>query len=264
MNSFKRGIKVIKCRLWAIFSFYRLHPLENVYHGTVQKAGSQWVKKIFSDPRISKISGLKTFPQHRYDVNEFKNVFPKFSFVPGLYLPYYQYQEIKKPRNYKSFYVLRDPRNIVVSWYYSMLKSHGIMGNVLMHRNRLKELSFDDGIFYCINYLSPRFAGMRTWVDAKDSDVLILKFEELIENPQAMFSNLFEHLGIDINSELLLQVLESHSKDNMRAQSIKNRGSEDKSHYRKSGSNFNNELNESQLAYFNEVNGNLLEVLGYE
>lgn len=237
---------------------------DNIYFATTQKAGSTWVKNIFNDPRIKKYTMLDIYPQHRYEWDQFHKKFPRNTFVPGLYMSYDLYEEIIKPKNYKSIYITRDPRDIVVSWYHSMLKTHRLMGKVKKYRDELEQLSFDDGISYSIKALSFKFSAMRTWFISKDPNVLILKFEYLTEKPLEGFKKIFEHCEIEIPDNELEIILDDYTKEKMRMNDIKKRTEKKDSHYRKKRSSYKDSFTETHLELFNEINGDLLKVLNYD
>lgn len=238
--------------------------IDNIYFATIQKAGSQWISAVFSDHRIQKYTNLTTYPQHRYEWDQFHKTFPMYTFVPGLYMSYDLYEEITKSENYKTFYVTRDPRDIVVSWYYSMLESHVPMGKVLKYREILKKLNYDDGIEYCIKTLASKFAGMRTWFYNHDDNVYICKFENITKYPDEEFQKIFEHCEIDIPKNILKQVLNDYKKEKMRKKDIIQRNFDKTSHYRKKGSTHITAFKDKHYELFYNINGDLLKTLGYE
>ena len=253
------------CYAWQYMPNSGIRTMQNIYHATVQKAGSLWVRRVFNDPRVKKITGLSTFPQYRYEWDEFHKSFPVYSFIPGLYISYDLYEEIEKPEKYKTFFVMRDPRDIVVSWYYSMLKTHILMGKVGKYRNVLQSTNYDDGIIYCIKTLALKFAGMRTWMyNQDDSKVLIIKFEELTENPVAGFKKIFHHCETDIPDTVLKRVLDDYTKSKLRENDLKKREDQTESHYRREKSTHKTGFTDKHLELFYAINGDLLNVLGYE
>lgn len=248
-----------------IKGFFHKGPVDNIYFATIQKAGSQYIKNVFDDKRIRNHTKLMTYPQQRYEWDEFQKIFPKGAFVPGLYISYDLYDEIIKPSRYKTFYVMRDPRNIVVSWYHSMLKTHKIMGKVGRHRKDCQRLSFEDGLHYSIDALAIKFMAMRTWkINENDPSLLILKFESLKNDPLFSFKKIFEHCNVIIPEETLQAVLADYTKNKMRKKDLATRKDKAESHYRWKGSDFRDSFNHAHLEHFKQVTGNLVEYLGYE
>lgn len=242
----------------------------NIYHSSIQKTGSHWVKSIFSDPRIRQYTRLATYPGHRYEWDEFHKRFPKYHFVPGLFISYGSYEEIRKPEKYKTFYVIRDPRDIIVSWYFSIRDTHRLTGKVGQYREKLRSLNQKDGIVFCIRTLAYKFAFMRTWAyNADDPNVMIVKFENLVDDPTTYWERIFEHCGVDIPSNVLRSVLEDYDKEGMRKREqnrsfLRKRSTSNRSHYRKGGQSWEDLFTKKHKRMFAEINGNLLRVLGYE
>lgn len=244
-------------------SFVAPRRIENIFHAAIQRTGSQWIKAVFSDQRIIKHTRLLVYPQHRYEWNEFQERFPEFTFVPGLYISYPAFEEIVKPRSWKAFYVLRDPRDVVVSWYYSMLETHALMGKVPKHRKVLRQLSFEEGISYSIKVLNLKFQFMRTWVyNSSDPNVLLVRFEDLVTDPFEGFVTIFNFCQIDIPDQVLKTVLEDYTKEEMRRRDLQGRiGS--KSHYRETSADWREIFTDKHKQLFYAITGNLIETLGY-
>lgn len=135
----------------------------NIYHCCVHKTGSQWVKAILSDSRTFKYSGLTVYGYQkslpgRHDPRKitdrsFTEPLPKNAVISPLYIDFQNYTAIPKPKPSKAFFVMRDPRDIVVSWYFSSKYSHSLMGKLHRIREVLNNLSITDGILYSIEHL---------------------------------------------------------------------------------------------------------------
>lgn len=263
IQSMKQEIKFYM-RSWKIDLFNKEKKLCNIYHACIQKTGSQWIKAVFSDSRVQKYSGLVCYPQKRYEYEGLPKKIPKYTFCPRLYIPYYLYEEIEKPEDYRTFYVIRYPRNVVISWYYSMLQTHPIMGNVSNYRTRLRSMTFEDGITYCIKRLHVKFAYLRSWMNRNDDNqLLIVKFEDMTNSPNQEFKKLFEHCKIDIPNRKFNEILEDYSKENMRKRDLARRKYKSESHYRIQSSNWKDVFTSRHEELFNTINGDLLKVLNY-
>ena len=237
--------------------------VKNIFHASVQKTGSQWIKAIFDDPILQKYTKLITYPQHRYEWTEFQTKFPTKTFVPGLYISYQSYEEIKKPSNYKTLYIYRDPRDLIVSWYYSMKYSHGLMGKVHKHRKYLKQVSEDEGISYCIKHFHLKLSFMKDWyLNCNDPNVIFMKFEDLTSDPVKHFKFFLESCNIDISENELETIINNYTKDEMRKK-VQEKNKE-VSHYRKDGKSWNELFTKQHHTLFNEINGNIVELLGYK
>jgi len=237
----------------------------NIYHVSVQKTGSQWIKKVFSDKRVVRMTGMVPFPQHRYEFGEFISVFPPFTFVPGLYIPHLLYKEIEKPDNYATIYVVRDPRNIILSWYFSMRYSHRIVNDrVAAHRKKLRSLSKEEGINYSIRTLHPKMSFMKSWMYHNNElpNTLFVRFEDLTRNPLSQFSRMFDHCGFDISDSYLKNILRDYTKEKMRNRDKQTRSSK-MSTYSKDGSDWEKEFTRTNKKVFDNTYGNILEITGY-
>lgn len=193
--------------------------LENVFHCCVQKTASQWVRKILSSREVYLATGLAPF---RYghdprplDKRNFESPFPEKTVVSPLYVGYESYLSIPKPYQAAAFFVGRDPRDIVVSWYYSARYSHKPIGPIVEHRRNLERLSKTRGLVYSIEALQATgvWAALESWTQARsDESVRLTSFERLTARSGIEeWSSLFHHLSIDISGSKLKRLLELNS-----------------------------------------------------
>jgi len=210
----------------------------NVYHCCVHKTGSQWIRKVFSDRETFSWSGLRPFHyqsklkegDHR-DIKDrtFDEPFPERTIVSPLYIHWEHFRDMPKPERYRAFFVSRDPRDVLVSWYFSTRYSHpGKSRDV--HREMLNELSLEDGLAYGVDQLKERglFDALESWKGAakRDSNVLVVRYEDLIgQNAAAEFKRLFEHVDIRFPDTVLADLLQRYSFEEM---SGRQRGEEEK------------------------------------
>jgi hypothetical protein len=251
-----------------------LSASDNVFHCCLQKTGSQWVKRILADPDVYRATGLSTY-QYQAEmpeshdprpVNErsFTVPFPMRKIVSPLYIDYGNYRAIPKPESARAFFVTRDPRDLVVSWYFSQRFSHGLMGDIGEVRGVLGDLPQSEGLSYAIRHLDEfgLFAAQRSWLDAADDpDAIVVRFEELIgEDSFGAYRRIFDHCRLQVDDETLAEVLERYSFERLSGRS---RGSEDVyTHFRKGvAGDWENHFDDEVMATFREVTGDLVEAL---
>src|SRR5918996_430534 len=249
----------------------------NLYHCCVHKTGSQWIRNILSDPIVYKYSGLKGYHYQSSlaggndsrDISQrtFAEAFPRLTIVSPLYIPFGSFTTVPKPEKYKGFFVMRDPRDILISWYFSMRHSHTVLENVRKVRETLDGMSFHDGILLAMDHLntSGHFQVLDSWVDAPrtDPNVLLVRFEDLIGlASENVFEELFRHCDIRMPRKQLCKLLTKYS---FRALSGRPPGQEDiKHHYRKGIiGDWRNHLSDTLATRFKEVAGTLVSRLGY-
>src|SRR5436190_15938066 len=98
---------------------------ENIYHCCVHKTASQWILRILSAPETYRFSGLRAHAYQRElaggadtrKVTErtFDKPFPRRTIVTPIYIDLKSFLAIPKPESFKAFFVMRDPRDILVS-----------------------------------------------------------------------------------------------------------------------------------------------------
>ena len=126
----------------------------NIYHCCIQKTGSQWFKKVFNDNTIWNNNRLLMYSPRENFITEDENVFGRLSKLPNnlvvgpLYIRYDKFLEIKKSSNYRAFFIARDPRDLIVSNYFSLKHSHSPYDPyIIKMREKLNEISEEEGIF---------------------------------------------------------------------------------------------------------------------
>ena len=192
--------------------------------------------------------------------------------------------------------MIRDPRDIVVSAYFSHLKSHptDVWTELNEHRLELEKLSKEEGLMLEIDCRKEDLENMYNWNYNMDN-IYELKMEDMINNPYQAFLNIFDFLEIidrnDINvinrckyfinvivrrvfllnlaidkmpAERLLGIVHQHRFE--KSSGGRRQGEENKSsHYRKGKpGDWKNHFNEEHKKYFKEKYGDLLIKLNYE
>jgi len=253
----------------------------NIYHCCVQKTGSQWIKAMLWDLMTYQYCGLKphSFQGRRLKSDGRRSVtepieidpFPENTIVSSLYMTYENYLRISKEKPHKTFFVMRDPRDLVVSWYFSTKNSHIIKKDpsrgLYQAREKLNHLSERDGLLYTIDSLHERgkFALLSTWAEGarKDNDVLMVRFEDLTARDNFLtFRNLFNYLDIQMPDVALRDLIHAYSFERLTG---RKRGVENRNSHLRSGTSgdWKHYFDDVVEKRFRDVTGNLLEQLDY-
>jgi hypothetical protein len=237
---------------------------DNVYHCTVRKTASQWVKALLHDPVVYRYSGLLPFDQ-RVHRRRYPDAIPPGRVASSLFISHKRFSAIPKPENYRAFFIMRDPRDIVVSSYFSLRSSHTPMGDILRHRKILQDMPVKEGMIHVIGHLKEKwlFAQLRSWVSAPSAETFrLFRYEDLIGERQLdEMGELMRHCGIAIPPAELAALLDRHSFSRMR----KDRGDAGSvSHYRKGkAGDWRNHFDDDVYEAFVAATGDLVEICGY-
>jgi hypothetical protein len=238
--------------------------VENVYHCCAPRTASQWLKKILVDFRVYQYSGLAPFPVGLIEEN---TQIPQRTIQTGTFpISYEQLLKMQKPEAFKAFFVIRDPRDLVVSSYFANRYSHVESQSVLKNRQKLSDLPIEEGILCMIDALEGLFKVLQSWAKAKDlsQNIKLIRYEDLTgDNQLSTFKVLFKHCDIAIPENLLIKLLEDYKFNKLSGG--RNKGDEDYlSHYRKGvAGDWRNYFNDSIQQKFYESTGNLTSLLGY-
>jgi hypothetical protein len=255
----------------------RKAEVSNVYHCTTHKAASSWIAGLLGDRLLFSYSGLDRFTYQSqwmdgrdprdYDERYFSKPLPKYTAATRLYWNYDCFRHLPKPDDYRTFFVLRDPRDVVVSWYFSMKNTHSMEGveKRIRIRSRLQELPKRDGFCFAIKHLSDYglFEAQRSWMDVDDPKVRIFKYEDLTGPDQFKeVKSLFDHCTIQIPDSKLRTLLRRHGWE---ATEERKKGDEDRSSHRRKGvaGDWRNHFDSVLKDRFLETVGHLPIDLGY-
>jgi Sulfotransferase domain len=236
----------------------------NIYHCAVRKTASQWIKALFTDPITYRYSGLLPYDPRPYKWR-YPQAFPPDRVVSTLFISHERFMGIPKPAGCRAFFVLRDPRDIVVSSYFSTRTSHTPMGDVPTVRKVLQEKPFKEGLLYVISHLAEKgtFKALRSWATAPSTEaVRLVRYEDLTGEEQTdELDRLMRHCGIVLPSSELAALLSRYSFSRMRSYP---EGAGSISHYRKGkAGDWRNHFDDDVYEAFAAATGDLVEVLGY-
>jgi SAM-dependent methyltransferase len=229
-----------------------------VLHITHWKAGSQWIRQVLETIHPERI--VLPTPE--------KDHFLKRSILPGmiyptLYITRQEYEAVSVPEPVVAFFVLRDIRDTLVSWYFSQRYSHVDTATEIFaqQRRQLEERSLEEGLRYGMHTFLLKVKRIQTsWID---TGIFTLRYEDLLENPDDTFRSILNHCQISIETHQLATILQAFSFEERTGRT---RGQEDvTSHHRKGiAGDWQNYLKGDLLAEFKEYFDEVLIQTGYE
>jgi len=271
ISSLQITTKISNKLSWNYKYLLRAHG-NTIYHCCIQKSGSRWFKKVFSDKIIWQQNKLLLHDPSNNFITEDQIILQKLKKLPNdliispLYIRYPEFDTLQKPDAHKTFFIARDPRDLIISNYFSLKYSHDpYHPYILKMREKLNSMSQDDGITNIINSFT---AGTKKtldgWFKQKSKKIKLIKFEEIFgEKQYNVFSRLLKHCNINISTTDIKFLLEKYSFKNI---SGRKQGSEDiKHHYRKGISgDWKNHFTNQHKDLFKKLSGSLLVICGYE
>jgi len=249
----------------------------DIYHCCVWKTASQWIRNIFSSTDIYRYSGLLPYAYEAHEGRDYRTLqqrkfdrpFPTRRIVTPLYISYESFTALPKPCKYRAFFVVRDPRDLVVSHYFSSRYSHPGNPGVMGDRARLVELSEKEGMITTLRMMADRgvFEALRSWQENSTADphIRVFRFEDLVGTEQLRWmTRLMEYCDICIPQEKLKAILNRLSFE--RLSGGRKPGDEDKWHKYRSGKHgdWKKYFDSSVTQAFEDVAGNLPEMFGYD
>ena len=231
-------------------------PDPTVFHVTHWKAGSQWIRGVLEEAVPDRIVPLKEDMSH---VSE-------DPIVPGgVYTPVYMarppFEKAVGDVDRRTFVIIRDLRDTLVSWYFSLKLSHGSNQFVDEFRARLQALPEPEGIMFLVqNRLTGMAHIQQSWLE---SDALIVRYEDLIADEQGQYRRIFEHCELDVPDARRREIVDKHSFERMAG---RKRGEEDVTKHHRKGvaGDWRNHFTPEIKNVFKERLGEALVTAGYE
>ena len=124
------------------------------------------------------------------------------------------------------FVVLRDPRDTLVSAYFSFRDTHQSSPIIDPLRQDLRGLDVEDGLIYLMDAFLPRVIAIHeSW-----SDEPTIRYEDLLTDDLAILHRTFEQVGLGFSEERLEKAVRAAR---FRRQTGRRRGEEAPEHLRK-------------------------------
>lgn len=241
----------------------KVPAVANIFAAGSPKAGSQWMKALFHHPVVREHTGLFTLPQLDYQ-QRLDKTFPPGTFVPGIYLDHDEYTRLARPWPHRTVYMFRDPRDLMVSGYYSAVKTHRKLHVAELEelRNEIRALPLSEGLLRLINEAAPRLREIGTWVGVDDPNVATFRLEDNDVDPRGQVQKMLEHCEVRLSAAELDTVVGDVSRDALQARDLAAR-SDGESHYRVDRKTFREVFGPEHHAALEAIIPGLVDALGY-
>ncbi|ABQ27964.1 ATP-binding cassette domain-containing protein [Geotalea uraniireducens] len=176
--------------------------MPTILHVTHWKAGSQWIKKILKEA----VPDL--YVDSKLGIAHFLNEpIGEGMVYPTVYVTKEQFESVKLPVLWRRFVIIRDLRDTLISGYFSLKVSHGVLSSTIAnYRDNLVSMSLEEGLIYLIDewlYLSANI--QKSWLDAGED---LIRYEDLLKDDVAILQKvLIEKCLLSVKPELLEQVI---------------------------------------------------------
>ena len=182
---------------------------DNIYLVEFPKSGITWLSFLIANIFIESEKEEVTFYNyHKYiiDVHQLRNHNIKDRVFNSCCSIFIKSHSMYNPYYYFVIYLIRNPFDVMLSYYYFMLKQ-GL------------NMDFSD-------FVKHNKYGIRAWrrhvegwlIKNKDlaQRIHLIKYEDLIDNTEIELTKILTNLGIKINKKYILFAMENSSKEKMR------------------------------------------------
>ena len=181
-------------------------------YSTCHKTGSQWVTGVLGDPQIGHAAGvvLKR-PHDGYRADQFADE-PDGTLVAPLFdLTYARWHMVARADD-RCVVVVRDPRDVVVSWVFSSTYSHPSDPELSLVRAPLLALNLRGKLELAAYILKVPARAQRSWLlGAPSPHVRAFRYEDLVADEVGVFAAMIEHLGWPVAPDDLAEVVARHT-----------------------------------------------------
>ena len=234
---------------------------------THYKAGSQWVTDVLSHPRILACVPWINFrraPGLRYRMSDWASEGDSFFGGPIYSVAFSEWERFRRDGD-KAIWVVRDPRDSMVSWAFSRAYSHVTEPGIEIIRPALLSLDLRNQLLIAMHVFFEMSSVFRSWAGRpRTESEFVTTYERLIGDEHGQFREMFEFLDWKIPedaSEEAITSLTFRSRSGGRS-----RGELDTfSHYRRGvAGDWRNYFDRALGKLFEQANPRLLIDLEYE
>lgn len=252
-----------------------LNNRKSILHFSLNKAATQYVKSILQKASLENGLVYAGFNEYAFDsdipyfdhlsieqMEKYQHVFKPTGYLYSVFGG--MVENIARMEDYAIVYAVRDPRDILVSNYYSIAFSH-IEPNLisskrkgfLQKRKDAKSISIDN---FAINQAEHLLAVMNKYdhlLIKRHKNIYLAKYEDMINNFEKWLTDLSDKTGLNISLRLKNELI-------IQNKSLAPKQEDQKKHLRKGKSgDYLDKLQPQTIEFLNKKFGQVLQSLGY-
>jgi hypothetical protein len=248
---------------------------KSVIHFSIDKSATQYVKNVLKI--VAQENNLIPVSMHDYafrsqlpyfhelskeQMKKYRHVFRDKGFLYSVFGVMMYLEDLEK---FNVVLSIRDPRDVLVSYYYSMSYSHTVPPEgsskrrfFIERREAMKNMSIDEFVLKDSDRFFKIYDQYASDLISTYSNVSIVKYEDMISDYEKWLDDLLRACGMKISDELRQRIIEEFKQSKVKK--------EDKyKHVRKGTSgDYKAKLSQNTINILNEKFGSLLQFYGYK
>ena len=237
--------------------------LQSILFFTTYKCASSFAGEIINE--LTANAGYKhvNFDSYFYHLEkdtdiEYEKIFSKNVFRGSgfIYGPMRHYQPIPEIKKYKTLLILRDPRDVLVSHYYSAKYSHEVGTTKMLQKRRTTQgQDINEFVLERLEEFAIIYEQYKRNILHLEGTIFV-RYEDMISNPKDFIIKLYKILNINIDIEHIEEIV----KNRMAMPKI-----EDKYSHRRSGKSgqYLEKLNSKTVKTINTRLAIIIDAFGY-
>ncbi|MCS4114595.1 sulfotransferase domain-containing protein [Salinibacter ruber] len=248
------------------------HP--SILHVTLNRSASQWVKSVLHQCAVQQgmvhvrwnemaFNSEYPFLDHLDSVEKYEQIFHPRGY---LYSAYGGYPKgIPQVEKYKVVLVIRDPRDILVSRYFSMKESHSVPPETsdkreefLEDRDFARRVSIDEFVLEKKKNLRNQYDRYLNQLLEEHPDVHVTRYEDMVTDVERWLDRLMAYVDLSPSEDTRTEIIEE-------ARTIQAKDEDPSAHNRKGTPGDHQEkLQPATVKELNDTFSDILDRFGYD
>ena len=237
--------------------------LQSILFFTTYKCASSFAGEIINELTANASYKHVNFDSYFYHLDkdtdiEYEKIFSKNTFRESgfIYGPMRHYQPIPEINKYKTLLILRDPRDVLVSHYYSAKYSHEVSTTKMLQKRRMTQgQDIDEFVLERLEEFAKIYEQYKLNILPLEGTIFV-RYEDMISNPKDFIIKLYKILNINIDIEHIEEIVRNRMAMPKR---------EDKYSHRRSGKSgqYLEKLNSKTVKAINSRLANVIDAFDF-